>query len=201
MIHGPNILGSYIMLFLAASDLTFITSQFSHSVQSLMGWPTLCDCMDWTTPGFPVLSPTSGACSNSCPSSQWCHPTISSCLQSFPASGSFLMSWLFTSSGQSTGASASASVLSINVQDWSPLGWIGLTSLLSKGLSRVFSNTIVWKHQFSSAQASLWSNSHICTWLLEKTVSLTVWTFVSKVMSLLFNMCSRFVIAFLPKIF
>jgi len=169
MIHGPNILGSYIMLFLAASDLTFITSQFSHSVQSLMGWPTLCDCMDWTTPGFPVLSPTSGACSNSCPSSQWCHPTISSCLQSFPASGSFLMSWLFTSSGQSIGVSASASVLPMNIQDWFPSGFTGWISLKSKGLSRVFSNTTDQKHQSFSAQIFSRSNSHIHTWLLEKT--------------------------------
>ena len=109
--------------------------------------PTLCDHMDWTTPGFPVLSPTSGACSNSCPSSQWCHPTISSCLQSFPASGSFLMSWLFTSSGQSIGVSASASVLPMNIQDWFPLGWTGLIFLLSKELSR-FSQTTIQKHQF-----------------------------------------------------
>ena len=169
MIHGPNILGSYIILFLAASDLTFITSQFSYSVQSLMGWPTLCDCMDWTTPGFPVLSPTSGACSNSCPSSRWCHLTISSCLQSFPASGSFLMSWLFTSSGQSIGVSASASVLPMNIQDWFPSGFTDLISLKSKGLSRVFSNTTYQKHQFFSAQIFSRSNSHIHTWLLEKT--------------------------------
>ena len=115
------------------------------------------------------------ACSNSCPVSQWCHPTIlysvrpfSSCLQSFPASGSFLMSRLFASSGQSSGASASASVLPMNIQDWFPLGSSGLISFLSKGLSRVFSNTTVQKHQFFGAQLSLWSNSHIHTWPLEK---------------------------------
>ena len=115
------------------------------------------------------------ACSNSCPVSQWCHPTISysvgpfsSCLQSFPASGSFLMSRLFTSSGQSIGASALASVLPMNIQDWFPLGSSGLISLLSKGLSRVFSNTTVQKHQFFGAQLSLWSNSDIHIWLLEK---------------------------------
>ena len=175
MIHGPNILGSYIILFLAASDLTFITSQFSHSVQSLMGWPTLCDRMDWSTPGFPVLSPTSRACSNSCLSSWWCHPTISSsvipfssCLQSFPASGSFPKSHFFASGGQSIGASASASVLPMNIQDWFSLGWTGWISLQSKGLSRVFSNTTDQKHQFCSTQLSLWFNSHIHTWLLEK---------------------------------
>ena len=108
---------------------------------------------------LPCPSPTPGACSNSCPSSQWCHPTISSsvvpfssCLQSFPASGSFPMSQFFTSSGQSIGASPSASVLPMNIQDWFPLGWTGLVSLLSKGLSRVFTNTTIQKHQFFSAQ-------------------------------------------------
>jgi len=106
---------------------------------------------------------------------QWCQPTIScsvvpfsSCLQSFPASGSFQMSQLFTSGGQSIGASVSASVLPMNIQDWFPLGWTSWISLQSKGLSRVFSNTIVQKHQFFSAQPSLWSNSHIHTQLLEK---------------------------------
>ena len=103
-------------------------------------------------PWLPCPSPT--PCSNSCPSSQWCHPTISSsvipfssCLQSFPVSGSFQMSQLFASGGQNIGASASASVLPMNIQDWFPLGLTGLISLLSKGLSRVFSNTTVQKHQ------------------------------------------------------
>ena len=121
----------------------------------------------------PSLSPW--ACSNSCPLNRRCHPTISSsvvpfssCLQSFPASGSFPMSQFFTSGVQSIGASASASVLPMNIQDWSPLGWTGLISLQSKGFSRVFSNTTVQKHQFFGAQLSLWSNSHIHTWLLEK---------------------------------
>ena len=123
---------------------------------------------------LPCPSPSPGVCSNSCPLSQWCHPTISSsvvpfsCLQSFPASGSFLMSQLFASGGQSIGASASASVLPMNFQDWFPLGWTGWISLQSKGLSRVFSNTTVQKHQFFGAQPSLWSNSHIHTWLPEK---------------------------------
>ena len=121
----------------------------------------------------PCPSPTSGAYPNSCPSRHWCYPTISSsvipfssCPQSFPASGSFPMSQFFALGGQSIGASAS--VLLMNSQDWSPLGWTGWISLQSKGLSRVFSNTTVQRHQFFSAQLSLWSNSHICTWLLEK---------------------------------
>ena len=125
--------------------------------------------------GLPCPSPTPRACSNSCPSSQWCHPIISSsvtssssCLQSFAASGSFLRSWFFASGGQSTGASASASVLPKNISDRSPLGWTGWISLQSKGLSRVFSNTTVQKHQFFGTQLSLWSNSHIHTGLLEK---------------------------------
>ena len=105
----------------------------------------------------------------------WCHPTIlpsvilfSSCFQSFLASGSLQLSQLSSSDGQSIGVSASASVLPMNTQDWSPLGWTGWISLQSKGLSRVFSSTTVQKHQFSDAQLSLWSNSHIHTWLLEK---------------------------------
>ena len=108
----------------------------------------------------------------------WCHPTISSsvipfssCLQSFLASGSFPRSQFFTSGGQSIGVSASASVLPMNIQDWFPLGLTGLISLQSKALSRVFSNTTVQKHQFISTQLSLWSNSHIHIWLLEKTHS------------------------------
>ena len=108
---------------------------------------------------LPCPSLTPRACSNSCPLSQRCHPTISSsvitfssCLQSFPASGSFLMSQVIASGGQSIGVSASASVLPMNIQDWFPLGLTDLISLQSKGLSRVFSNTTVQKHQFFSAQ-------------------------------------------------
>ena len=114
----------------------------------------------WTR--LPCPSPTPGACSNSCPSSWWCHPTISSsvipfsCLQSFLASSSFQISQLFALSGQSTGDSASASVLPMNIQGWSPTEWTGWISLQSKGLSRVFSNTTVQKHQFFGAQ---WSSS------------------------------------------
>ena len=124
---------------------------------------------------LPCSAPTPQAYSNSCPSSQWCCPTISSsvipfssCLQSVPASGSFPISQFFTSGGQSIGVSASASVLQMNIQDWFPLGLTGWISLPSKGLSRVFSNTTVQKHQFFHAHLSLWSNSHIHTWLLEK---------------------------------
>ena len=152
------------------------------------------------------LQPTPRAYSNSCPSSQWCHPTISfsvvpfsSHLQSFPASRAFQMSQFFTWGGQSFGVSSSASVLTMNIQNWFPLGWTGWISLQSKGLSRVFSNTTVQKYQFFSAQLSLQFNSHIHPWVLEKTTALTRRTFVGKVMSLLFNILSRFVIAFLPR--
>ena len=113
--------------------------------------------------------------SDSCPLSQWCHPTVSSsvipvssCPQSFPALGSFQMSQLFVSGGQSIGVSASTSVLPMNIQDWFPLGLTGWISFQSKGLSRVFSNTMVQKHQFFGAQLSSQSNSHIHTWPLEK---------------------------------
>ena len=125
--------------------------------------------------GLPCPSPSPGACTNSCPLSQWCHPTISSsvipffsCSLSFPASGSFQMSQLFTSCGQSIGASVSASVLPMNIQGWFPLGLTGLISLQSKGLSRVFSSITFLKHQFFSTQPSLQSNFHIHMWLLEK---------------------------------
>ena len=149
--------------------------------------------MEFSIPGLPVFHYTL-VCSNSCPLSLWYHPTISSsvvpfssCPQSFPASGSFPMSRLFTSGGQSIGVSASASGLPMNIQGWFPLGLASLISLLSKGLSRVFSSTIVQKHQFFSAQPSLWSNSHIRTWLLEKIIALIRRTFVDQVISLLFN--------------
>ena len=124
---------------------------------------------------LPCPSPTPGACSNSCPSSQWCHPVISSfvipfpsCLQYFPTSMCFPMSWRFRSGGENVGTSASISVLPMNIQSWFPLGVTGLISLLSKRLSCVFSSTTVQKHQFFSAQPSLWSKSDIHTWLLEK---------------------------------
>ena len=120
----------------------------------------------------PSLSPR--ICLHSCPLSQWCHSTISpsftpfsSCLQFLPGSGTFPKSQFFTSGGQRVGASASASVLPMNIQGWLPLGLTGLISLLSKGISRVFSSTTIQNHQFFGAQPSLWSSSHICTWLLE----------------------------------
>ena len=131
--------------------------QFSHSVVSDSLWPHR---LQHSRP--PCPSPTPRVYSNSCPLSQWCHPTISSSvvpfssrLQSFPASGSFQMSQFLTSGGQSIGVSASASVLPMNIQDWFPLGWTNWISLQSKGLSRVFSNTTVQKHQFFGAQLSL----------------------------------------------
>ena len=117
---------------------------------------------------LPCLSPTLGTCSNLCPLSLWCHPSISSsvipfssCLQSFTASVSFPVSQFFPLRSQSIGVSASVSVLPMNIQGWSPLRWTGWISLQSKGLSRVFSNTTVQKHQFFSIQPFLWSNSHI----------------------------------------
>ena len=154
---------------------------FSHSVVSDSLWPHR---LQHTRLPCPSSSP--GACSNSCSLNQWCHlsfsPSLhsplsdaisssvipfSSCLQSFPASGSFPMSQLFVSGGQSIGASALASVLPVNIQDWFPLGWTGWI-LQSEGLSRVFCNTTVQKHLFFGTQPSIWSNSHIYTWLLEK---------------------------------
>ena len=156
-------------MYLIAPDY-LLFSQFSRSVMSESLWPHE---PQHTRP--PCPSPTAGIYPNPCPLSWWCHPTISSsvfpfssCPQSFPASGSFQMSQLFASGGQIIGVSASASVLSTNTQDWSPLGWMGWISLQSKGLSRVFSNTTVQKHQFFSAQLSSQSNSHIHTWPQEK---------------------------------
>ena len=149
------------------------------SVQSV-SWvshscPTLCDPMNHSTPGLPAKHQLLRVYSNSCPLSWWCHPAISSsavpfssCPQSLPASGSFAMSQHFAWGGQNIGVSASTSVLPINIQDWSPLGWTGCTSLLSKGFSKVFSNTTVQKHQFFSAQLFSQSNTHIHTWPLEK---------------------------------
>ena len=136
--------------------------QFSHSVVSDSLQP---HGPQHTRP--PCPSPTPGVYSISCPLSRWCHPTISfsvipfSFLQSFPASGSFLVSQLFASGGQIIVASASASVLPMNIQDWFPLGWTGLISLQFKGLSRVFSSTTVKEHQFFGAPPSSWSSSHM----------------------------------------
>ena len=151
-------------------SMWFSSVQFSGSIMSNSLWP-----LGLQHARHPCPSPTPGAYSNSCPSSQWCHPTISSSvisfsspLQSFPASGSFPRSQFFASGGQRIGVSASASLLPINIQDWFPLECTGWISLQSKGQSRVFSNTTVQKHQFFDAQVSLLSNSHIHTRLLEK---------------------------------
>ena len=148
----------------------FGSVQFSRSDLSDPLWPHE---LQHTRP--PCPSPTPGVHPNPCPFSLWCHPTISSsvvpfssCLQFSPASGYFPISQFFTSGGQSIGASASTSVLPMNTQDWFPLGWTGCISLQSKGLSRVFSNTTVQKHQFFGVQPSSQSNSHIHTWPLEK---------------------------------
>ena len=137
--------------------INWCSVQFSRSVVSDSLWP-----YGLHHARLPCPSPTPGACSNSCALSRWCHPTISSsvvpfssCPQSFPASGSFLISHYFASGGQIIGVSASASILPMNIQDWFPLGWTGWISLQSKGLSRVFSNTTVQKHQFFGAQLSL----------------------------------------------
>ena len=148
----PEVFGSF----------TLITFHFSFSsVQSLSRvWLSATHGLQHDRP--PCPSPAHGVCSDSCPLSQWCHSAISSsvihfssCLQSFPASGSFPMTQFFTSGGQSIGVSASASVLPMTIQDWFPLGWTGWISLQSKGLSRVLSYTTVQKHQFFSAQLSL----------------------------------------------
>ena len=143
--------------------------QFSHSVVSNSLQPHGLQDAELPSP-----SPIPGVCSNSSPSIKWCHPIISpsvipfsSCFQSFPGSRSFPMSQLFISGGENIGASALASVLPMHIQDWFPLGLTDLISLQSKRLSTVFFNTTVQKHQFFSAQPSLWSNSHIHTWLLE----------------------------------
>ena len=160
----------YAWIFITLGYINWISSVQSLSHVWLFATP-------WTIArqaSCPAL--TARVYSNSCPLNQWCHPTISSSvipfsshLQSFPASGSFQMSQLFASGGQSIRVSASTSVLPMNTQGWSPLQWTSWTSLQSKGLSRVFSNTTVQKHQFFSAQLSLWSKSYIHTWLLEKS--------------------------------
>ena len=147
----------------------YLSVQFNHSVVSDSATP-------WTAACRASLSITnSWSLPNSCPLSWWGNPSISSSVipfsshpQSFPVSGSFPMSQLFASGGQSIGVSASTSVIPMNIQEWSPLGWTGWISLQSKGLSRVFSNTTVQKRQSFSAQLSLQSDSHIHTWLLEK---------------------------------
>ena len=149
-----HIAGGFFTSWATREALVSGSVQFSLSVMSDSLWP---HGLQHTRP--PCPSPTPGVYSNSCPLSQWCHPTISSfvvpfssCLQSFPASGSFQMSQLFTPGGQSIGVSASTSVLPMNIQDWSPSEWIGWISLQFKGLSRVFSNTTVQKYQLFGTQ-------------------------------------------------
>ena len=158
--------------FFCIKEITYISSsvQFSHSVVSDSLRPH-----ESQHARPPCPSPTPGVHSNSGASGRWCHPAISSsvipfssCPQSIPASGSFPMSQFFAWGGQSIGVSASTSVLPKNTGDWSPLEWTGWISLQSKGLSRVFSNTTVQKHQFFSAQPSSQSNFHIHTWPQEK---------------------------------
>ena len=158
----------FSLTFFGGND--FSSVQFSHSVMS-DSWQS--HGLKHTRPPGP--SPTAGVYSNSCPLGQWCHPTISSsvvpfssCLQSFSASGSFPVSHFFTSGGQSIGDSASMSVFSNEYSGLISFRWTGCISLLSKGLSRVFSNTTVQKHQSFDIQPSSQSNSHIHTWLLEK---------------------------------
>ena len=162
----------YVVLkFLCKKIKTRVILQFSSVAQSC---PIVCDPMNSNHTRPPCSSPTPRVHSNSSPSSQWCHPAISSsvipfsCPQSLPASESFPMRQLFAWVGQSTGVSALALVLPKKSQDWSPSEWTGWISLQSKGLSRVFSNTTVQKHQFCGTQLSSQSNSHIHTWPLEK---------------------------------
>ena len=174
---------------------TLSSVQFSHSVMSDSLQPH-----ELQHARLPCPSPTPRVHSNSCPLSQWCHPAISSsvvpfssCPQSLPASESFPVSQLFAWGGQRTGVSALASFLPKKSQGWSPSEWTGWISLQSKGLSRVFSNTTVQKHQFFSAQCEAFftvqlSHPYLTT---GKTITLTRRTFVGKVMSLLFNMLSR----------
>ena len=164
-------ISKYICICIYSFPGCFLLSvQFSHSVMSDSLWPHE---LQHARP--PCPSPTPGVHSNSCPSRRWCHPAISSsvipfssCPQSLPASESFPMSPLFAWCGQSTGVSALASVLPMNTQDWSPLERTVWISLKSKGLSRVFSNTTVQKHQFFGAKLCSQSNSHIHTLPLEK---------------------------------
>ena len=154
------------------SHSEFAFSSFSSVTQSCL---PLWDPMNRSTPGLPDHHQLTEFTQTHVHRSRWCHPAISSsvvpfsaCSQCLPASGSFLVSQFFASGGQSTGVSASASVLPVNTQDWSPLGWPSWISLQSKGLSTVFSNTTVQKHQFFGAQLSSQSNCHIHTWPLEK---------------------------------
>ena len=174
----------------------FVAVQLLSHIQLFM--------IPWTAARQACLSPSPRVCPSLCSLHQWCHPAISSsdalfsCPRSFPALGTSPVSHLFTSDDQSTGASASASVLPVNNQGWSPLTLTDLISLLSKGLSGIFSGTTVRRHQFFGILPSLESSSHNCTWPLVP-IALAIRTFVGRVMSLLTNTLFRFVIAFLPR--
>ena len=184
-------------MFLIRIFLTLFMGLFNPSVP-----PTLCDSINCCTPGFPVLHHLPEH-AQTCPLSWWCQSNHSSavhfsCLQSFPPSRSFPMSWFFTSVSQSTGASIWSSVLPMNIQDWFPLGWTGLGSLQSRGLKSLL--------QHHSSKASILRHSAFFMVQLShlymttaKTMALTIQSLVCKVMSLFFNMLSRFVIVFLPK--
>ena len=180
--------------------ISWSSVQFSNSVVSYFLQP---HGLQHSRLPCPSLSP--GVCSNICPLSQCCYQTISSslipfssCPQSFPESWSFPVSWLFISGGQGIGASASASILPVNIQGWFPLGWTGLISLLSKD-SQESSPTPPFKSINSSALSHFYGRTLTFIHDNWKTITLTIQTFVGKVMSLLFNTLSRFVIVFLPR--
>ena len=165
----PAALFSFCFQFFQCSIIYVVIAVvvFSHQVMYSFLWPH-----GLQHARVPCSSPSSGVCQSSCPLNWWCHRTISSSLlllfSIFPASGSFPKSQLFASDGQSTGVSASASVLPMNIQDWFPMRLTGLISLMAKGLSSILSSTTVQKYQFFNVLPSFWSNSHICTWLLER---------------------------------
>ena len=163
----------FVNVFWSYVDLSIYLSPFIKFSSVAQSCPTFCNPMDCSTPGFPIyhqlLELVQALVHRVGDAIQSSYPVIPfSCLQSIPESGYFLMNQLFPVGGQRIGASVSASVLQMNIQDWFPLGLTGLIFLQSRGLSRVFSNTKVQKHQYFSTQLSLWSNSHIYTWLLEK---------------------------------
>ena len=177
-----------------------------QSVSSVAQWcPTLCNPIDCSTPGFPVHHQLPELAQNHVhwvgDAIQPSHPLLSPSPRAiiFPSIRIFSNESVLWSGGPNTGASASASFLPRTIQDWFPLGLIGFISLKWNRLLRVFSNTTVEKHQFFSVQLSLWSNSCIYTWLLTEAIALTGWTFVSKVMSLLFNILSSFALPLLSR--
>ena len=189
----PNCVCSQTIMVIKIIVVVVVVQSLSHVQLFATMWTATCQAsLSFTSPG---------ACSNSCPWSQWCHPTISSsvvplssCLQPFPASGTFPMSQLFASGVQSI--RASTSVLPMNTQDWSPLGWTGWISLQSKGIlgkHHSLKASILWLSAFFMVHIS-----HPYT-TTGKIIALTIWTFAGKEISLLFNILSRFVIAFLPK--